>query len=686
MMRTLFYLFCCASVLIGAIDPDLPSPAPTVRAAFPPGASRGASVVVELSGQNLYDTRTVEFAGRGVRAEILSALGTKVKMKVTVDPTAEVGRRDYRLTTMRGAYVGSFDIGSIREMGEIENNDDWRKPQPIALPVLVNGNIGNEDWDHFRFHANAGERLVFDVSATRYGSRLDADVAILDLEGRELAWVDDTTIYGDPHVEFQFDRDGDYIVRVGSLNGGGNYRLVAGALPYARRTLPAGLEAGKETVLTFNGTLLDRVDEVWIGDRLAKAQILSKTATELRARVQVPKETPAGRYVAHVSAGGLEVAVPTEMRISTLPEITVSKAPADRETAQAISPSVVLNGVISEPKQSHFFRFDAKAGDTFLFRAESMKLGYHLDPTITVFDAEGKKVAFADDPGIDDRADEYQLDPDLSLRCDKAGPYYVAIRDGMYRGGEQLVYRLTVRRQAPDFELEIRESLKSFYSGQKDTILVRVRRRAGWNTPVEIWAEGLPAGVMAERLTAEPKDSVVKDTCGVERVIDGSIALVPVIVNGAASGTFELKIKGRGVIDGRTVEHFANVHYNHNALGYIYGPAQMQQAEITISEPPGAIVTAPDTLTLAAKAVPLKLGIRRFGAAKQLALIVRPKVVPAGLRMAEVKAPVSAKEVTLSITGDVPVGGAVIRLEVVSEADGKVIGESAPILIEARKQ
>ena len=76
-----------------------------------------------------------------------------------------------------------------------------------------------------------------------------------------------------------------------------------------------------------------------------------------------------------------------------------------------------------------------------------MKLGYHLDPTITVLDAEGKNVAFADDPGIDDRSDEYQIDTDLSLRCEKAGPYYVAIRDSMYRGGDQLLYRLTVKKQ-----------------------------------------------------------------------------------------------------------------------------------------------------------------------------------------------------------------------------------------------
>jgi hypothetical protein len=133
---------------------------------------------------------------------------------------------------------------------------------------------------------------------------LDADVALLDERGQELAWVDDTTILGDPHVSFTFSKAGDYVVRVGSLNGGGNYRLSAGALPYAHRVLPAGVEAGETTVITARGALLDRVDEVWLGDRLAKGHILSKSEKELQARFTVPAGAMAGRSQIHLLAAG----------------------------------------------------------------------------------------------------------------------------------------------------------------------------------------------------------------------------------------------------------------------------------------------------------------------------------------------------------------------------------------------
>ena len=232
-MSKLSLTLCFAIGLAGAIDPDLPSPAPVVRSAFPPGVQRGTSAEVVLSGQNLHDTRSVEFAGRGVKAEIIAAFGSKVKLRITAAPDIEAGRRDYRLTTARGVYVGVFDIGALPEIVEKENNDDWRKPQAISLPMLVNGEIGTEDWDHFKFHADAGQKMIFDVSATRHGSRLDTDVALLDERGEELAWVDDTAIFGDPHLEYTFAKTGDYVVRVGSLNGGGNYRLSAGVLPYA---------------------------------------------------------------------------------------------------------------------------------------------------------------------------------------------------------------------------------------------------------------------------------------------------------------------------------------------------------------------------------------------------------------------------------------------------------------------
>ena len=584
-------------------------------------------------------------------------------------------------------YVGVFDIGALPEMLEKESNDDFRKPQPITLPVLVNGVLGNEDWDHFRFHASAGETLIFDVSATRHGSRLDADVAILDEHGQELAWVDDTSIFGDPHLTYTFEKSGEYIVRVGSLAGGGDYRLAVGRLPYVNRTFPAGLTAGESTVLTLSGTHLDLADEVWIGDRAAKGQIVRRSPSELQVRFSMPAKFPTGPNRIHVFMKGLEIAIPTEIRVSSLPEVTVTKEPASLSAALPVTPTVVLNGVIDQPKATHYFRFTAKAGDSYTFRSESMKLGYHLDPTLTLFDSQGKKLAYADDPGVDERSDEYQLDVDLSYTFTSAGDYYVAIRDGMHRGGDQLVYRLTAERMQPDFIVEVREPSKSLYQGQEDTIQVRVRRRAGWNAPVEVWAEGLPPGISVDRQTVAPVDSVVKDTCGVDRTIDGTIALLKCRADSPADGQFAFKIKARGVMDGMAVEHDAIVRYQNLSAGYVYGPMQMQRSQMTVTSPPAVILTTPDVFPVTQGGdAKLKVSVRRFGSAKTTELLIRAKHLPSAMTIAPLKAPATENIAQLIVSASPQAVSSPITLEVVSPVDGRPLGESAPFLIEVKSE
>ena len=668
----------------GAVDPDLPSLAPKIAGVFPHGAERGSTTEVELSGQNLYDANAIRFAGRGVTGQILSATDSKLKLRVTVAPTAEVGRRDFRLTTNRGVYVGVFDIGGLPEVRESEKNDDWRKPQVVSLPVLVNGIIDNEDWDHFRIEAKAGETLVLDVSATRHGSRLDADLAILDQHGEELAWVDDTTIFGDPHLEYKFAESGTYIVRVGSLGGGPNadYRLSMGYLPYVRRAFPAGLGTNQTTVVTLSGVSLDELDAVVLGDGAVRGEILEKRRTEARVRFRVPAGLAIGSYKLHALHKGQEIALPTVMQVSNLPEVTPTTAPVSFEKALDVQPSTVVNGVILNPRESHYFRFRARAGDTFVFRPESMKLGYHLDSTITLFDGDGKKLGYADDPGTDERTDEYQLDGDLSYRFAKDGTYVVAIRDGMYRGGEQLVYRLTLERKPPDFIVELREPVKTLYQGQDSTIQVRVRRRADWTAPVNVWIEGLPDGVAAEKQAAAPKNSIVKDTCGVDREVDGTIVSLPIHVTQAKTGRSEFRVKAVGSMDGNTVEHTAIVRYENASAGYTYGAMEVQTAELTIVTPPKVLLSLTDKISVKpGQDTALAISIRRFGDAKAGPLKLRSR--GDGIKPAVVEVAESAKSAKLPISIADGRDSASLIVEALT-SEGQLLGESVSVLVTIR--
>ncbi|MBM3724239.1 MAG: hypothetical protein FJW40_02275 [Acidobacteria bacterium] len=570
-------------VPLTAADLDLPSPAPVIRRMFPAGLKRGSTVEVEIAGQNLDQARGLTFSGLGVDSVILSSEKTKIRARITAEPSAETGRRDYWLRTKNGSTIGVITVGSLAETNESEPNDDWREAPSAETPVTINGVVGGDDWDHFRVRAQAGQTLVLDCLATRAGSRFDAELAILDESGQEIAWDDDTTIFGDPQIRHRVEKTGTYIIRVSSLAGGANatYRLTLGDVPLVTALLPAGLTTAHGGEITVEGVNLAGIDRVWLGDKAGAGRVLEATGTSVRVRFDGLGRAAPGRYWLHLAAGGLELPTPLEVHVSDLPEVTVKSPPASRQSALAVKPSTVIHGRIGAPGETHYFRFPAKAGHTYSFKPESMRLYYHLDPAITLYDSAGREIAFADDPGVDDRSDEYQIDADLAVNIAESGDYYLAIRDAMHRGGASLIYRLTIEETLPGFILELREPSKSLYANQTHQVQARVRRR-GWTQPVEVWLEDLPAGVTSASQTVAPIDTVIKDGCGVDRRIDGSLVWIPISATAAQPGQFAWRLRARGVMNNRTVERDAIVRYENGATGYFFGPIEVQRSEITV--------------------------------------------------------------------------------------------------------
>jgi hypothetical protein len=171
-------------VALGArADANLPDLGPQVISVFPLGARQGETLEVQILGRNLNDTRDIIFARPDIQAQLLSSDFFAVKARISVGPKVPVGLHDYRLRTPSGTHVGVFHVGSLPRLNEIEPNNDLKHAQPITLPVMIDGVVDNEDYDVYRFHADAGQTLIFDVMATRAGSRLDSTIAILDEHG-----------------------------------------------------------------------------------------------------------------------------------------------------------------------------------------------------------------------------------------------------------------------------------------------------------------------------------------------------------------------------------------------------------------------------------------------------------------------------------------------------------------------
>lgn len=105
---------------------------------------------------------------------------------------------------------------------------------------------------------------------------------------------------------------------------------------------------------------------------------------------------------------------------------------------------VVLNGQIM-PGDADLFRFQAEEGQKLVIAASARKLVPYLadavpgwfQATLTLRDEEGREVAFVDD---------YQFHPDpvLLYEVPEDGVYELEVRDAIYRGRDDFVYRISV--------------------------------------------------------------------------------------------------------------------------------------------------------------------------------------------------------------------------------------------------
>jgi hypothetical protein len=108
---------------------------------------------------------------------------------------------------------------------------------------------------------------------------------------------------------------------------------------------------------------------------------------------------------------------------------------------------VLLNGQIM-PGDVDRFSFRARKGQRLVMEGSARRLVPYLadavpgwfQPVLALYDAKGKEIAFADD---------YRFNPDpvLFYEIPQDGEYELEIRDSIYRGREDFVYRIAVSEQ-----------------------------------------------------------------------------------------------------------------------------------------------------------------------------------------------------------------------------------------------
>ncbi len=189
---------------------------PFVTSIFPLGGAVGATCNVQLRGWNL-TASTLALDLRNVKPGLLPLVAT------------------------RGQSVSNFvpfAVDTLPEVLEADPNSATTTPQPLTLPVIVNGRIDQPgDTDVFRIEGKAGSEIVAEIFARRLNSPLDSVLKLTDAAGAQLALNDDTedkgagltTHHADSRILARLPTDGVYFIHVADTQHGGSpdhaYRL-----------------------------------------------------------------------------------------------------------------------------------------------------------------------------------------------------------------------------------------------------------------------------------------------------------------------------------------------------------------------------------------------------------------------------------------------------------------------------
>ncbi len=129
---------------------------------------------------------------------------------------------------------------------------------------------------------------------------------------------------------------------------------------------------------------------------------------------------------------------------SAVAKTAVAPKPRGTEAEMEVTLPAVINGQIL-PGEVDRYRFTAGKGQRLVVAARARELMPYIadavpgwfQATLAIYDAQGKELAYDDD---------YRFDPDPVLHCrvPADGQYVLEIKDAIYRGREDFVYRITI--------------------------------------------------------------------------------------------------------------------------------------------------------------------------------------------------------------------------------------------------
>jgi hypothetical protein len=516
-LTSVFLLLCLIQTCADLAAQSVCLPAPRLLTTMPMGGQAGSEFELSITGQFIEDASTLHFSTPGITATAkLDQGGVPVPNTyiVKISPDCPPGIYEASVMTRLGLSASRiFSVGTLPEITQTTTCTSIETALPIAVNSVCNATVPARMVNHYSFTAKQGQRLIVDCAAKGIDSKVNPVVIVADAQGADLV----VQRRGDA-IDFRVPADGTYIIKVHELTFQGGYEF------FFRLHL----------------------------SELGEHDFVSRP--------------PATRKVNSFSwpPHGLSAQA-----------LSLEAEPNDEHTmAQKIALPCDISGSFATAADVDTFEFEAKKGEVWWVEVASERLGLPTDPVVIVqhVDAAGEEPKFTDLAELADIASPvnvskngyaYDGPPYNAGSADVLGKFEIQ-QDGIHhlqitdlfggtRNDPRNVYRLIVRRAAPDFALvawamhmELRNGDRNALSkplalrpGATVALDVVTVRRDGFDGDIELEIEGLPAGVTASGLKIPAGKT------------QGSI-LVTAAEN-APSGVSVVKFQGRSTIDSQPV-------------------------------------------------------------------------------------------------------------------------------------
>lgn len=492
------------------------SPNPVLNTVYPSGAQAGTSVIVALEGASLEGLRDVRTTVPQLTAKKLDAN----RFQLDIPANTPVGVYDIRAIGDHGmSSPRTFVVGNRAEASEVEPNESFETAQDAPLDSAINGRIekpGDIDW--FKFKAKAGQRVVLDCAADRIDSKLRAVLEVHDANGKRL-----TANRGyagiDPLIDFLVPADGTYFVKVFDLSFLGSsahfYRLELDTKPRVEFAVPCVVTRGKATKIKLYGRnlspqattkssrALDSV-EVEITPPVADRHEL----IPLRLR---PAQMALDAFAYHYPGSH----APVLMSVTDVPVASAADNTTSDRAQEVTVPSEVC-GQLTDGDERHWYAVRVRRGEVLWLETFGARIGSPVDLDVRVLDATGKNELLDLAGTLENlggtRFPTAHSDPAGRWVTPADGRYLIQVRNltgGLNRDPRRL-YRLSIRREEPDFHLAVvsrradQPAGLNLMPGGREMVEVLAVRRRGLSEPIRVTAANLPPGIQCPDIWLGP--------------------------------------------------------------------------------------------------------------------------------------------------------------------------------------